>query len=173
MDLSPETHTVADVLRLLHLAPLPHEGGFFRRTAESADLVESPLGRRRAWSAILALFTPDAFSAMHRLRQDEIWCFHAGDPLEIVHLAPDGSGGRVILGRDAERGQHMQDVVPARTWQGARVMPGGRWSLVSCVVAPEFAWNDFEAGRADVLCAAYPQFEDIIRALVRAAPPAQ
>lgn len=171
MELSPETHSAADVARLLHLAPLPHEGGFFRRTAESGSFVDSPLGRRRAWSAIHALFTPAGFSAMHRLRQDEVWCFQAGDPLESVQLSPGGSGVRVTLGLDVEGGQHPQVVVSAGTWQGARVAPGGRWSLVSCFVAPEFVWEDFVSGDADVLCRTYPECGDIIRALVRPAAP--
>lgn len=167
MELSPDSHTAEDVIRLLRLEPLPHEGGFFRRTAESPSFIDSPWGRRRTWSSIYALFTPEGMSAMHRLRQDEVWCFHAGDPLEGLRLPPDGPGERVILGLDPEKGCRSQDIVLARTWQGARVAPGGRWSLVSCVVAPEFLWEDFELGTAEPLVRAYPDCESLIRALTR------
>jgi len=167
MEFSPDTHSAADVIRLLSLEPLPQEGGFFRRTAESPSFIDSPWGRRRAWSSIYALFTADGMSAMHRLRQDEVWCFHAGDPLEALRLPPDGVGERVLLGLNPAAGHRSQDIVLALTWQGARVMPGGRWSLVSCVVAPEFRWEDFELARRDELVAAYPEFAATIRALTR------
>lgn len=167
MQFSPDTHAAADVIRLLALEPLPQEGGYFRRTAESPSILETPWGPRRAWSSIYALFTAESLSAMHRLRQDEVWCFHAGDPLEALRLLPEGRGERVVLGPDPAAGQRSQDVVLARTWQGARVIGRGRWSLVSCVVAPEFRPDDFELGRRDALVAAYPTFADAIRALTR------
>lgn len=167
MQFSPDTHSADDVIRLLDLQPLPHEGGYFRRTAESPALVESPWGRRRSWSSIYALFTPDTFSALHRLRQDEVWCFHAGDPLEALRLPPEGGGQRVVLGLNPELGQRSQDVVLAHTWQGVRLTPGGKWALVSCVVAPEFQWEDFELANASELIGAYPAFRDVIRALTR------
>lgn len=167
MEFSPDTHSAADVIRLLRLEPLPQEGGYFRRTAESPSYIDSPWGRRRAWSSIYALFTADSMSAIHRLRQDEVWCFHAGDPLEALRLPPDRAGERVILGPNPEEEHRSQDIVLARTWQGARVAPGGRWSLVSCVVAPEFVWEDFELGQRDPLIAAYPEFAHMIGALTR------
>jgi uncharacterized protein len=167
MEFSPDSHTAADVVRLLQLEPLPQEGGFFRRTAESSSFVDSPWGRRRSWSSIYALFTADTMSAMHRLRQDEVWCFHAGDPLEALRLPPDRPGERVVLGSNPDQGHRSQDIVLARTWQGARVAPGGRWSLVSCVVAPEFVWEDFEMSPAEPLVRAYPECERLIRELTR------
>lgn len=167
MEFSPDTHSAGDVIRLLELEPLPQEGGFFRRTAQSPSYIDSPWGKRRAWSSIYALFTADGMSAMHRLRQDEVWCFHAGDPLEALRLPPDRPGERVILGLNPAAGQRSQDIVLALTWQGARVVPGGRWSLVSCVVAPEFLWEDFELGQRDPLVTAYPEFSGMIRALTR------
>jgi len=172
MEFSPDTHSAADVIRLLRLEPLPHEGGYFRRTAESPSYIDSPWGRRRAWSSIYALFTADGMSAMHRLRQDEVWCFHAGDPLEALRLPADGPGERVFLGLNPEAGHRSQDIVLARIWQGARLMPGGRWALVSCVVAPEFHWEDFELGDRGALVAAYPDVADLVRAFTRAPVPA-
>ena len=166
--LSPATHTAAEVVRLLQLEPLEREGGFFRRTAES-PLIDPGSGRR-AWSVIYALITPAGFSALHRLAADEIWFFHAGDPLESLRLAPEGKGGWAKLGLNPAAGEHPQDVVPARVWQGTRLVPGGRWALVSCVVAPEFRWEDFELADRAKLQAAYPEFSEGIAALTRAKP---
>lgn len=168
-NLSPDTHTAADVVRLLKLAPLDQEGGYFRRTGESATrLVDG----QRAWSTIYSLITPEGFSALHRLAKDEIWCFHAGDPLESLRLRPDGGGEWVKLGLNLSAGERPQDVAPANVWQGTRLAAGGRWALISCVVAPGFVWSDFELGTRETLVAVHPGFADGIRALTRAAPPA-
>lgn len=167
--LSPDTHTAAEIVRLLKLEPLDQEGGYFRRTGESSTVLP---GGKRAWSMIYSLITPEGFSALHRLAADEIWCFHAGDPLESLRLRPDGSGEWVKLGLNFAHGERPQDVVPAQTWQGTRLAVGGRWALVTCVVAPEFVWSDFELGSRKTLIATYPGFANGIRELIRELPPA-
>ena len=71
------------------------------------------------------------------------------------------------LGLNPAAREQPQDVVPARVWQGTRLAPGGRWALVSCVVAPEFHWADFELGAREPLVLAYPAWTEDIRALTR------
>jgi len=163
-NLTPDTHRADDVARLLGLQPLEPEGGYFRRTGEAAS---RGADGRRAWSTILFLVTPEGFSAMHRLRADEIWCFHAGDPLESLRLPDEGPGEWVRLGLDPAAGERAQDAVPAGIWQGTRLAPGGRWALVSCIVVPEFIWEDFELGRREALSARHPVFAEGIAALTR------
>lgn len=163
--LSPERQTAADVVRLLDLAPLPDEGGWFRRTAE-AEAIVGPEGRR-ASSTIFFLVTPEGFSALHRLDATETWCFHAGDPLTMLLLGADGTVRRVVLGDDLAAGQSLQVQVAADCWQGARLVAGGRWSLASCVVAPEFRAAGFELGQRAALCAAFPAQAAEIAALTR------
>jgi predicted cupin superfamily sugar epimerase len=167
-NLSPDKLTAWDVVRLLKLEPLPQEGGYFRRTGESATIL--PDGNR-TWSMIYSLITPEGFSAMHRLGKDELWCFHAGDPLESLRLRPDGAGEWVKLGLNLAVGERPQDVAPAKTWQGTRLAAGGRWALVTCVVAPEFEWTDFELGSREELVGTHPQFAAGIQDLTRVAPP--
>lgn len=163
--LSPATHSAEEVARLLDLAPLEQEGGFFRRTSEAEHLL--PGGARRAYSLIYFLITPAGFSAMHRLDADETWCFHCGDGLESLRLMPGGTGRIVRLGLDLPAGETPQDVIPAGVWQGTRLRPGGRWALVSCVVAPEFRWSGFVLGDWRELTAQYPLFSREIMALSR------
>jgi len=165
--LTPDNFTAAEVVRLLRLEPLDQEGGYFRRTAESGTVL--PDGRR-AHSVIYSLFTPEAFSAIHRLKSDEVWCFHAGDPLESLRLGTDGGGAWVRLGLNVAAGENPHDVIPAGTWQGTRIAAGGRWALLSCIVAPEFVWENFELGDRAALCAAYPRFAEGIRVLTRFQP---
>lgn len=165
--LSPDQYSAAEVARLLELQPLDQEGGYFRRTAESDGRV--PGTTRRSYSVIYFLVTPQGFSALHRIETDEVWCFHAGDPLESLRLAPDGNGRWVRLGLNLAEGETPQDIVPAGVWQGTRLRPGGggRWALVSCVMAPEFQWSEFTLGEAGPLAAQYPAFAADIRALTR------
>jgi len=171
--LSPDTNTADEVIRLLGLEPLAREGGFYRRTAESTLMIPSDaqplpeMGSRRTWSSILALFTPDECSALHRLRGDELWCFNAGDPLEALRLYPDGRGEWTMIGLDPTRNQSPQDIVSANVWQGARLAAGGRWALVSCVAVPEFSWSDFEIGSREELVSQYAAWKDDIVALTR------
>lgn len=153
---------VAEIAARYGLEPLPVEGGLFRRTwAGQADATGRPAG-----SAIIALFAAgELFSAMHRLPIDEVWHFYQGDPLELLLLGPNDA--RVVtLGPEL-----VQTVVPAGTWMGAAVAPGGRWSLCGTTMAPGFMPSDYEGGDADVLCARYPSVADRIRALCRPESP--
>lgn len=173
---SPDTHTAEEVVEALGLEVLDREGGYFRRTAESdtwvkpLDGVENGTGKRRAYSIIYSLITSTGFSAMHRLSTDEIWCWHAGDCLESLRLYEDGSGEWVSLSDRVKEGARVQDVVRAGVWQGTRIEASGRWALASCIVAPEFHWEDFELGNQTELSRRYPNFTDDIATLSRTRP---
>ena len=160
---SPATHSAADIVRRLDLQPLPHEGGWFRPTTPASPARAAAPG----FSAILAMFTPDQFSALHQLAQDELWLFHAGDPLDLLLLFPDGRGDTRILGAAPGSEPALQQIVPGGVWQGARVRRGGRWTLVSCVVVPAFSWDHFALGTRGLLTRAYPAWSEEINALTR------
>lgn len=153
--------TAATIIAALQLAPLPREGGFFRVT-----------WRTGAGSAILFLLTPDDFSALHRLAQDEVWHFHAGDPVEHVQLDPrTGALRRTRLGSDLGAGDAPQLVVPAGAWQGARLHPAAQraagWALLGCTLAPPWDERGFELAPRAALAAEFPAHADLIRALTR------
>jgi uncharacterized protein len=152
---------VAGIAERYGLEPLPVEGGLFRRTwAGPPDAAGRPAG-----SAIIALFAVDGdlFSAVHRLPIDEVWHFYRGDPLELLLLEPGGRARVELLGPD----DHVQLTVPAGTWMGAQVAPGGRWTLCGTTMAPGFVPADYEGGDADALSARYPDAAEKIRALCR------
>jgi predicted cupin superfamily sugar epimerase len=157
--------------KALDLSPHP-EGGFYRETFRSDQHLMTARGVRPAATAILFLITAASPSRFHRLVADELWLFHAGAPLELLTLRADGSFESVALA-DAERLARSelftpQAIVPAGTWQAARVVPDGAadYTLTTCVVTPGFTFDDFELGSADELLAAYPLQADIIAALV-------
>lgn len=102
------------------------------------------------------------------MRSDEIFHFYTGDPVEMLHLRPDGTSATLTLGPNLHEGMHPQIVVPGGVWQGARVVPGGRYALLGCTVAPGFEFEDFELGNRDELLREYPEHVLMIRALTRA-----
>jgi predicted cupin superfamily sugar epimerase len=137
------------------MAPLPVEGTLFAQTYASAATTAAggPAG-----TAGVGLFCddPPSRSLFHRLDFDEVWHFYAGDPLRLVLLHPDGSDEEVVLGGDVAGGQAVQHVVPAGVWQAGEVVPGGRWSLYCCTMAPGFTPDCFEGGRVEDLLRTHP-----------------
>ena len=164
---------VDEIKSLLNLKPHPEEGGYFVETYRSYQhipkdaLPESYGSERPLATAIYYLLTPDTFSAMHRLPTDEIFHFYLGDPVEMLQLLPDGSGRAITLGTDIPNGMHPQVIVMRGVWQGARILPGGRFALLGTTMSPGFNFADYESGHRDVLIDAYPQFRDVITSLTR------
>ena len=166
--------TAADLIRLFDLKPLPLEGGYFRETYRSADILPAavlPSDRystdKSAGTAIYYLLTPDTFSALHRLPTDEVYHFYLGDPVELLLLHAGGRVERVTLGPDLQGGQHVQFVVPHGAWQGSRLRDGGRFALLGTTMAPGFQPSDYEGGDRDALVNAYPQAAEAIQRLTR------
>src|ERR1700758_2053206 len=124
------------IQELLNLQPLAVEGGYFAETYRSKlALTQQSLpsgfrGDRALSSAIYYMLTPDTFSAMHRLKGDELYHFYLGDPTEMLILKPDGTGEIALLGQDIVSGMRLQHLVPAGAWQGSRLVPGGKFALM-------------------------------------------
>ena len=165
--------TAEQIRELLQMKPHPIEGGYFVETYRSAQkfpeelLAASQQGERAVSTAIYYLLTPDTFSALHRLRGDEIFHFYLGDPVEMLQLAPDGTGRTILLGPDLAAGMRLQHTVPGGIWQGSSLVPGGRYALLGTTMAPGFDARDYESGRRDELSAEYPHYAPQIARLVR------
>jgi predicted cupin superfamily sugar epimerase len=165
----------AALIERLRLEPLPVEGGYFRETWVSADMLPATAcdrrdGRaKRAGTAIYYLLTsePDCFSALHRLPTDEIYHFYLGDPVEQWLLHADGRVEVVVLGQDVLAGQRVQHVAPGGVWQGSRLVAGGRLALLGTTMAPGFDPLDYEPGDREALIASYPAAANAVRALTR------
>ena len=164
------TPTAEDVIRQLNLQPHPKEGGFFRETYRadeslSATALAPRYSDARAIStAIYYLLTPATYSALHRLKSDEVFHFYGGGAVEMVQLFPDGAGRTIVLGNLLDGGQ-PQVVVPRGVWQGCAMGPSGEFALLGCTVAPGFDYADYEEGRRAELIAQYAQFANWIRRL--------
>jgi predicted cupin superfamily sugar epimerase len=165
-----------DIERLktvLGLKPLPAEGGFYAEFYRSGEklprerLPERYLGDRCFGTSIYFLLTPDTFSALHRLASDEVYHFYLGDPVEMLQLQEAGAGQIITIGTNLDRGMRPQVIVPRGTWQGSRLVSGGRFALLGMTVFPGFEFADFELADRERLLASHPGFSPIIRELTR------
>ncbi|RUL88809.1 cupin domain-containing protein [Tautonia sociabilis] len=149
------------------------EGGFFSESYRSADQLDAGIlggrydGPRPVATSIYFLLTSDSFSSLHRLNSDELWYFHAGSPLTVHVIDPEGAYRPIKVGLNLDDGQRPQAVVPAGSWFGATVDEPGGFSLVGCAVAPGFAFADFELADRDQLTRAFPQHAELIARLTR------
>ena len=155
---------------------IPVEGAWFHVTYGSKDTIPAAAlparygSPRVAGTAIYALATREDFSAMHRLKTDEVWHYYLGDPLELLLLHPDGRGEVVVLGPDVFAGQHPQYTVPAGVWMGGRPAKATpeAYTFFGCTMAPGFDYGDFETAYRDELERDYPAWAKLIGELMRA-----
>ncbi|MBL6976112.1 MAG: cupin domain-containing protein [Deltaproteobacteria bacterium] len=165
MAFDPHNAPTADrLIEVLGLTPLEPEGGWYRETWRSREALSSG---RPAGTAILYLLTPDTFSAFHRLDADEIYHFHAGDPVTQVHLHDDGSSQVLTLGEDLAAGHRPRVVVPAGTWQGTFLDPGGRFALMGTTMTPGFMPDGYEAADRRELVERFADRRELVLRLTR------
>jgi len=126
-----------EVIERLGLAPHP-EGGWYRETWRGRPGADG----RAVGTSILFLLAAERPSRWHRVDADEVWSWHAGDPLELSISATGDAVECGFLGIDLAAGERPQLVVPAGAWQSARTL--GEWTLVGCAVAPGFSPAGFE-----------------------------
>lgn len=163
------------IIKKLNLQEHPYEGGNFRETYRSSDLVsynESLMTNqdiylkkklRPASSLIYYLLNKDQFSPIHRVKSDEIWHFYLGSPLIIYILGDKQYPTIVKLGNNLEDDNScLHYVIRKNLWFCAEVENKESFSLVGCTVSPGFDFEDFELGKKSELLILYPQLESII-----------
>jgi len=156
--------TLEEIIRLFDLRPHP-EGGFYRESYRAPGEVPTAFGPRAPSTCIYYLLVPDAKSRFHRLKSDEIFHFYLGDPVTWVLIHPGGLLEEKILGPAIGQGQRPQLVIPAGTWFGGFLNPGGAYALMGTTVAPGFDFADFEMAEGDKLTADFPAARDWIARL--------
>lgn len=93
-----------------------------------------------------------------------MWHFYDGGPLEVFYF--QNGLQSFVLGREVDKGQHLQAVVPANVWFASRPLTS-TYALVGCTVAPGFDFRDFEMAEAVSLNQEFPGNEKIISELTR------
>jgi predicted cupin superfamily sugar epimerase len=157
-----------DRLQLVHHP----EGGYYRETYRSSGSYAfthtTPFNGSRSYAtAIYYLLKGTDRSKLHRIHSDELWFFHAGDPLKVYMFPKKGAPSSSTLGLSAENSEVLQETVPAESWFGACLEnpESESYTLVSCVVAPGFEFRDFTFADRTTLLKKFPQHSDIIERL--------
>lgn len=130
----------------LGLEPHP-EGGYYRRFYESKELHQCEDGRgvRPIMTAIWYLQIKGECSKLHRLKSDEIWFYHSGNPIQVVILEDHKSPENIIVGTSDKQGQLPTILIPkGKMFLSFATMGDYDYSLVSCSVSPGFHFDDFE-----------------------------
>lgn len=163
-------HSAAHWINHLRLNRHP-EGGWFAETYRATETIPADAlparfdGARSFCTAIHFLLEQGDFSALHRLKSDEMWHFYAGSPLTVQIITPAGEYREIRLGGNPGQGECFQAVVPAGCWFGAETT--GTYSLVGCTVAPGFDFSDFEMAGPTALTARFPQHAALITRMTR------
>lgn len=162
--------SVAEIINRMKLEPLAHEGGYFRRIFTHPQSFESPVhdGRTKAvGSAIYYLITAATFSALHRVRGEELFFFLEGDACEMLQLDEEaGTAAVCALGSEITAGAGRFARVPSGVWQGLKLKASGTYALFGITVQPAFDWEDFEMA-PPTLVERFPDYAEVIRAYMR------
>jgi predicted cupin superfamily sugar epimerase len=159
-ELPGSEHLPADRVRELLQLEANQTCGFVRVSyvSEQKLSAERPVG-----SALYFMVTPQAPVRLHRIRNDQLYHYYKGDPLELLLLKLDGSSQKVIVGPDIAAGQHVQFFIPGGTFHTARVIGERRWFLGGSTEWPGVIPADVEMGDADALARQYPSVAEEIR----------
>jgi uncharacterized protein len=160
--------TFEDVRKLLDLSPNATCGyvrvTFVSKLKIAAGGMQAPFADGRpAGSALYFMLTPEEPVKLHRIRNDQLYHYYLGDPIEVLMLLEDGSAERHIVGPDLRKGHRVQLYIPGNTFHTARVTGERRWFLGASTEWPGVEPADVELGNPDVLAARYPGVASEIR----------
>jgi predicted cupin superfamily sugar epimerase len=162
--------TADEIRKLLDLEPNA-TCGFVRltfvdkRTIAPGGLPAPFADGRPLGSALYFLVTPTAPVRLHRIRNDQLYHYYLGDPLEVFMLHADGSIERVMVGPDLRAGQRVQLLIPGNTFHTARLIGQRRWFLGASTEWPGVIPADVEIGNLDALAGKYPAVAADLRAI--------
>jgi predicted cupin superfamily sugar epimerase len=161
------TDMTADEIRsLLELEPNA-TCGFVRETYRAAEVI-APGGLpapfadgRPLGSALYFMVTPAAPVKLHRIRNDQLYHYYVGDPLEVLLLR--GKGERIIVGPDLRAGNRVQLLITGNTFHTARIIGAKRWFLGASTEWPGVDPADVELGNPDLLTTEFPEVAAEVR----------
>ncbi len=165
----PETVTADEIRNLLKLEPNATYG-FVRETYKS-DLMIAPGGLpapfangRPLGSALYFMVTPAAPVKLHRIKNDQLYHYYLGDPIEVLLLRENGDSELIVVGPNIVGGEIVQLFIPGNTFHTARVTGKSRWFLGASTEWPGVVpAEDVELGNVEELAAKYPESAADIR----------
>jgi len=164
----PTDLTADEVLRLLGLEPNA-TCGFVRETLRlGRDIAPGGLPApfadgRPLGTALYFMVTPAAPVRLHRIRNDQLYHYYLGDPIEVLLLKGDGTSERVIVGPDLRAGHRVQLLIPGNTFHTARIIGARKFFLGASTEWPGVLPVDVELGDIETLAVKYPEVAAEIR----------
>jgi predicted cupin superfamily sugar epimerase len=158
--------TADEIRQALELTPNA-TCGYVRLTYVAKDEIAAgglppPFADKRPMgSGLYFMVTPDQPVKLHRIRNDQLYHYYMGDPLEVLLLRGDGE--RIVMGPDLAAGQRVQFLIPGNTFHTARIIGTRQWFLGGSTEWPGVLPEDVELGQADELALKFPKVADDIR----------
>jgi predicted cupin superfamily sugar epimerase len=121
-----ETHpmtgslTAEEIRILLGLQP-NQTCGYVRETYRSglelaAGALPPPFeAARPVGTGLYFMMTPAEPVKLHRIRNDQLYHYYLGDPIEVLMLHLDGTAAKAVVGPDLRAGQRVQLFIPGGT----------------------------------------------------------
>jgi predicted cupin superfamily sugar epimerase len=170
-DMNATPLTADEVRTLLDLEPNA-TCGFVRPTFVSQRTI-APNGLappfsdgRPLGSALYFMVAPGAPVRLHRIRNDQLYHYYMGDPIEVFLLQADGKAERVVVGPDLRNGERVQLFIPGNTFHTGRLLGQGRWFLGASTEWPGVVpAEDVEIGNLDEIASKYASVADELRAI--------
>ena len=116
-------------------------------------------------SALYFMVTPTAPVRLRRIRNDQLYHYYLGDPLEVLLLHGDGTSERVVVGANLRGGERLQLFIPGNTFHTARLTGRRRWFLGASTEWPGVMPADVETGNVDELAAKFSSVAADLRAI--------
>ena len=94
-----------------------------------------------------------------------MWHYYMGSTLLLHMIDKDGNYKTIKIGKNLEKGEFLQYVVPANTWFASELMDKDDFVLCGCTVSPGFDFKDFEMPSREELISLYPKHAKAINSL--------
>lgn len=161
---------IKELTQSLNLQAHP-EGGYYTEVYRSDGIIETdedgfPDGRHYCTSIYYLLESGDQ-SHFHKIKSDEVWHHYEGSSITVHIIGLNGFYRKLHVGKDLEKGQKPQQIVPANCWFGVTVDEPDSYALCGCTVSPGFDFDDFEMADRSVLLKKYPGHKEIIQELTQ------
>ncbi|MGA7026747.1 MAG: cupin domain-containing protein [Pseudolabrys sp.] len=113
--------TFEDGRRILDLSPNATCGyvrvTFVSKRKIAPGSMQAPFADGRpAGSALYFMLTPEEPVKLHRIRNDQLYHYYLGDPIEVLTMLEDGSTEFHLVGPDLRKGHQVQLYIPGGTF---------------------------------------------------------
>ena len=159
-----------ELIKKLELIPYPSVvcKNFYFKELYRSDLKVKPLSderaERNAFTTIYFLAKQGEFGLWRRLKSDETFFHHKGNPMRIAVIKPDGKLEVVFVGDKLRNDEARYNyTILAGSWFNFTLGPGDEdYGLFSGAVAPGFDYSDIVSADLAKLVEEYPQYKNTI-----------